>query len=231
MGFLDRWELTYEDINEVTTDNPSLQSFVIGYAAEVKCRRLWLDDHPDISGLYKPDDHDRAEKGDWVFTYRGERFALEVKSLQGNSIKKPRRNGMIIPTFQCDGSDARTVVFPDGSSVVTTSLMVGEFDLLAVNLRALTGHWDFVFCKNEDLPRATGLRGNARSYTPYQLSNLIKSSMSLHLTRDNRAIAPYRDEPFSLLDELIEERHRGRAPKLQAIAIDGKPTVRQDGEG
>lgn len=229
MGFLETWELSYDDINEVTTDNPSLQSFIIGYAAEVKCRKLYFDNQRDIRGVYKPDDHNRMEKGDWVLNYKGHPLSVEVKSLQGASLR-PRRNGQIIPTFQCDASDSRTVTFKDGSSVQTTSLLVGEFDVLAVNLRALTGQWDFVFCKNEDLPRVDGTRGRAKFYTQYQLDNLIRSSMPLHLTRDHRAIAPWRDEPYSLFDEIVYERRHGTAPTLEARRIDDAGHGHDSGE-
>jgi hypothetical protein len=42
MGLLDDWQLTYDEVNELLTDNPSLRSFLSGYAAELKCRNLWF---------------------------------------------------------------------------------------------------------------------------------------------------------------------------------------------
>jgi len=226
MGFLDNWDLTYDDINEITTNNPSLRSFVIGYAAEVKCKRLFFDGHPDTTGIYKPDDHDRAEKGDWILTYKGERLSIEVKSLQGTSLI-PKRDGSVRLNYQCDASDRRTVTFSDGSSVQTTALLVGEFDVMALNLRALTGGWDFVFIKNEDLPRMDG-KGRSKGFTDFQLENLIRTSISITLGIGDKALQPYTDDPFILFDEILAERARGQAPVLQAKKIDEKDTVRDD---
>jgi hypothetical protein len=229
VGFLREWELTYDELDEIVTENPSLQSFIVGYAAEVKCRDVILRPHPDVSNIYKPDDHDRTEKGDLIATYKDERMAVEVKSLQGSSLKQ-RRSGLVIPTYQCDASDNRMVTFTDGTSVQTTALLVGEFDVVAINLRALTGRWDFVFCKNEDLPRMDGRRGKSKEYTQFQLDNLIKTIITLPLTEDYKAVPPYRDEPFSLFDEIIEERRRDAQPRLEAMEIDHQRPDRQEGK-
>lgn len=215
MGFLEDWDLTYDEINELLTDNPSLRSFVMGYAAEVKCRRMYFEGDRRISDLIKYDDHDRLKKGDIAFRYRRESFTVEVKSLQSNSLR-PRRDGQIRANFQCDASDRREVTFKDGSTVNTTCLLVGEFDLLAVNLHAFYGEWTFAFAKNEDLPRVSGLRGAAKNYTQYQRDNLLATLMPMN----NPPTDPYVDDPFILLDELIEERRRGDAPDLAAVEID-----------
>lgn len=217
MGFLENWDLSYEEINELLTDNPSLRSFVMGYAAEVKCKNMYFTDHPDVSAIYKPDDHDRTEKGDLVITYKGQRFAIEVKSVQTNSMKPQKRSGIVKPWFQCDASDARTVLFKDGSSVHTTALLVGEFDVLAVNVHVFDGKWKFVFAKNEDLPTMEGAtRGSAKNYTLYQQQNLIKTSININ----NPPGPPFVDSPFQLFDELIVERAKGEQPKMAAIAIE-----------
>lgn len=216
MGFLEDWDLSYDEINELLTDNPSLRSFVMGYAAEVKCKNMYFAGHPEVSYIYKPDDHDRTEKGDLIITYKGHRFAVEVKSIQTNSLR-PKKNGDIRPNFQCDASDARTVVFKDGSEVHTTALLVGEFDVLAVNIHAFEGKWKFAFAKNEDLPTMEGAtRGAAKDYTEYQQKNLIKTLIGI----SNPPGPPFVDSPFQLFDELIEERARGEQPKMAAVAIE-----------
>lgn len=230
MGFLDDWELTYEDINLITTNNPSMQSFVIGYSAEAKVKTLVFDLDDRVTDIYKPDDHDRAEKGDWVITYQGERIAVEVKSLQSTSLRPKKRSGLVEPNYQCDASDRRLVEFTDGSSVETTALLVGEFDVLALNLRALTGKWDFIFCKNEDLPHMEQNKRNLVKYTEFQLDNLIKTTIKLDLGPGNSARAPYSNDPYRLFDEILGERAQGTAPVLQAKEIDDKQTVRDDGE-
>ncbi|WP_166136493.1 restriction endonuclease [Nocardioides ochotonae] len=215
MGFLEDWDLSYDEINELLTDNPSLRSFVMGYAAEVKCRNMFFWDHPDVSAIYKPDDHDRTEKGDWMLTYKGHRIGVEVKSLQTVSMRR-RRDGSVMPHYQCDASDARTVVFDDGSTVHTTALLVGEFDVVAVNIHAFEGKWDFAFCKNEDLLTMEGAtRGAARHYTLTQQRSLIKTTQPMPFD----VPPPYSRDPFVLFDEIIEERERGQQPVAPVQAI------------
>jgi hypothetical protein len=215
MGFLEDWDLSYEEINELLTDNPSLRSFVMGYAAEIKCRELYFRDHSDITAIYKPNDHDRTEKGDWVLTYKGERIGVEVKSLQTKSLR-PTKNGSVRPNYQCDASDARAITFPDGSSVKTTALLVGEFDVVAVNIHAFEDKWAFAFCKNSDLiTMEESTRGPAGTYTPAQKRGLIKTLQPL--PRD--IPAPYSRDPFKLFDEIIEERAAGAAPTVEATIV------------
>jgi hypothetical protein len=222
VGFLEDWDLSYDEINELLTDNPSLRSFVMGYAAEMKCRRMFFEDHPEITSLTKYDDHDRVLKGDIAFTYRDQPFTVEVKSLQTNSLKRLLGGPVMSAKFQCDASDRRWVKFKDGSTIETTCLLVGEFDLLAVNLHSFEGEWDFTFAKNADLPRVNGLRGKSRDYTQYQRSNLLMGTMPMM----NPPIHPYNADPFVLLDELIEARRQGTAPVL---AIDDIEDEEEDG--
>lgn len=224
MGFLADWNLSYEEIDELLTHNPSLRSFVSGYAAELKCRDLYFSNDDRASNVFKYDDHDRTKKGDICITYRGQIFNIEVKSLQTNSIKGPRnppkrpKLGWTSPypfgttkiaTFQCDASDRRKVKFKDGSEVETTSLLVGEFDVLAVNLHGFHQDWVFAFAKNFDLPRIAGLKGASKNYTEYQKSNLLSTSMPIYYPTPGGI---YRSEPWALFDELITEREAGQIP-------------------
>jgi len=213
MGFLEEWQLSFDEINELLTSNPSLRSFVAGYAAEMKCRRIWFSPEVGrVANVMKYDDHDRTKKGDIAFDYRGEHFTVEVKSLQTNSIKE-LGGRKVSANFQCDASDKRPVAFPDGSKVQTTCLLVGEFDLLAVNLFGFYGEWVFAFAKNRDLPRVSG-RGKAATYTQEQRERLLASSMPMA----NPPMAPYKMEPWGLLDELIEERRRGEVvPPVRVV--------------
>jgi hypothetical protein len=208
MGFLENWELSYEEINELLTDNPSLRSFVMGYAAEVKCKSLWFDGHPEVTNVTKYDDHDREKKGDIAFDYRDYTFTVEVKSLQSNSLKPQKRSGEVKPNFQCDGSDSRIVRFPDGTELKTTSLLVGQFDLLAVNLHAFYSKWVFAFADNRDLPTVRTTRGAASRYTEYQMDLLLRSTMPM----SNPPVAPYEAEPWAILDRLVERRHEAGIP-------------------
>lgn len=217
VGFLDDWDLSFEEINELLTDNPSLRSFVAGYAAEMKCRRMWFDGDRRASGVTKFDDHDRSKKGDIALTYRGHQITVEVKSLQTNSLRE--RDGRQTANFQCDASDRRMVQFPDGSEVNTTCLLVGEFDILAVNLFAFYGEWRFVFAHNRDLPRVKGNRGAAKDYSQYQRDNLLATLMPMVDPPE----LPYRQEPWSLMDEIVQWREDVRAsPSLAAESASGR---------
>lgn len=103
-----------------------------------------------------------------MIIYRNQEFSIEVKSLQTNSIEKI--GGIWHGKAQCDGSDRRVVTFDDGTTLTTTCLLTGEFDLLAINCFAFQGRWDFAFARNEDLPRST-----FKKYTPEQQKKLLAS--------------------------------------------------------
>jgi hypothetical protein len=99
--------------------------------------------------------------------------------------------------FQCDASDSRPVTLPDGSEVTTVCLVVGGFDLLAVNLFEFGQQWRFAFVKNVDLPRSTW-----RGYTEAQRRHLLQTTPRITWPLQ----APYRDEPFALLDEIAASK-------------------------
>ncbi|MHC4424606.1 MAG: restriction endonuclease [Planctomycetota bacterium] len=188
---LDRWQITATELTEVIDANPSLRGIMLGYLAEVKLRHMWFD-RSEITKWYKYDDHDRRKKGDLVIIYKEKEFIIEAKSLQTNTVK--HESGIWSGKVQCDASDRRTVELPNGKKMETTCLLVGEFDLLAVNLFAFEKDWRFVFAKNSDLPRS-----RYRKYTKAQQKHLLATLIDV--TWPPRP--PFRDEPFTLLDELV----------------------------
>ena len=193
---LDRWQISSTELTQAIDENPSLRGMLLGYIAEYKLRTMWFTDRPDVSHYTKHDDHNRKKKGDLVVTYRNKEFTLESKSLQTNSIRS--ENGRFVGKAQCDASDRRPVEFPDGTRLETTCLLRGEFDILAINLFAFEDEWRFAFAKNKDLP------GNTyRKYTKAQRALLLPSLISVSWPPE----PPFRDEPFSLLDELLSESH------------------------
>lgn len=126
-------ELLDMSLNELTLlvqQNPSLYGMLLGYAAEMKLEKMWFAGRPGVSGIQKYDDHDRTRKGDRVVVYKGVPIKIECKSLQTSMIKNVGK-GRFQGKVQCDASDRRTIRLPDGSTVTTTCLRVGEFDLLA----------------------------------------------------------------------------------------------------
>ena len=191
---LDRWDMTPEELTHLVEQNPSLRGMILGYLAELKLEKLWLSGH-DISEITKYDDHDRRKKGDRVVRYKGHEFIFESKSLQAGMIERTEEGWR--GKAQVDASDRREVALPDGSRLRTTCLVQGEFDILAVNVFAFEEKWRFVFAKNTDLPRSS-----YRKYTPYQRQHLLATLVTVSWPPS----PPFRDEPFTLMNEIIQKR-------------------------
>ena len=100
-----------------------------------------------------------------------------------------------------DGSDRRTVKFADGSSLETTLLLVGEFDVLAVNCFAFENRWFWLFARNRDLPHSSFSK-----YTPAQQAGLLASLVEV----TNPATGVFTTDLFNLLDSMIAEGHGSR---------------------
>jgi hypothetical protein len=199
-NILDRWSITPDELTIAFDENPSLRGMLLGYVAEYKLRRLWFMGRADVTLQVKHDDHDRKKKGDLVATYRGRDFVIESKSLQTHSIQKD--GDVWLGKAQCDASDRRTVTFADGSTLETTCLLAGEFDILAVNLFAFEDQWRFIFAKNVDLPRST-----YKKYTPKQRSKLLASLVPVSWPPR----PPFSDSPFKLMDEMLKTSSSGRS--------------------
>lgn len=200
------WEMKPDELNEILTRNPSLRGMLLGYLAEEKLRKMYWEGAEHIENLMSPDVHNRDLKGDWYFDYKGESIIVEVKSLQSNYVEKidtldgeTRWEGK----FQCDASDSREVTLPNGIKQTTTCLVVGEFDLLAVNLFAFGNNWRFAFAKNEDLPRSRYSR-----YDEEVREHLITSMIDIEYPFAEDSI--FRESPWELLDETIEDRRTGK---------------------
>ena len=191
---LDRWNLTHEEFTAIVDANPSLRGIALGYIAEHKFQSMFLT-NPDISKVRKDDDHDRKRKGDRAFFYRGHEFIVEVKSLQTNSIKK--QGDLWSGKSQVDASDRRTLYFRDGSTLETTCLLRGEFDILAVNCYAFGDRWQFAFALNRDLPKNT-----YRKYNQAQQEALLPTLITVTWPPQ----PPFVTDIFVLLDILAEER-------------------------
>jgi hypothetical protein len=95
---------------------------------------------------------------------------------------------------------------PNGETIATTCLLIGKFDILAVNLFEFGHTWRFGFAKNADLPRSTH-----RAYTPVQRQYLLATGIRMTWPLE----PPFRSDPFSLLDEVVEAKRqvRTRRPK------------------
>ena len=128
---LEEWAMTSQDLTTLLNQNPSLRGMLFGYTAEFKLEEIWLKES-EITFCYKDDDHDRTKKGDRRIIYKDQTFIIEAKSVQTNSIKYDA--GRWVGKTQVDASDRRKIVLPNGDTVNTTLLQVGEFDVLAVNV-------------------------------------------------------------------------------------------------
>lgn len=174
MGKLADLGLTFDEVDQLVTENPSLYSFILGYAAELKFLATVLSPYLTDGSSRKPDDHDRLDQGDRVFDWNGVEVRMEVKSLQSASVKDTKDPGIRQASFQVDASDKRPVLLPNGHTIETTCLKVGSFDILAVNMWAMFGCWKFAYCLNEDLPRS-----KAAQYTEEDRKYLLATSMTL----------------------------------------------------
>lgn len=191
---LDRWQISAEELTKIVDDNPSLRGFIFGYVSEYKAR-TYFDGHTGIENLMKYDDHDRTSKGDISFRYKGREFRIEAKSLQTNSVIQVGDDEWS-GKFQCDASDRREILLPNGHTVNTTCLAVGEFDIVAVSLYAFGDQWRFAFAKNSDLPHPGARSRNvAVEDREYLIKTLIDISWPLQ--------PPFTTDIYSLLDEMV----------------------------
>ena len=197
-SILERLYLSADNLTKLVDANPSLWGMLLGYVAEHKLQELWLSGS-EVKYLGKSDDHDRSNKGDHIIEYQGEQFVIESKSLQSRMVQ--REGNTWYGKAQVDASDRRTVTLEDGTQLETTLLMVGEFDVLAVNCFAFEQEWNFVFAKNSDLPRST-----YRKYPERVRGQLLASLVSVTWPPE----PPFTENLLEVLDQLLSERRSAR---------------------
>lgn len=205
-SILDRWDMTEAELTELVDENPSLRGIMLGYAAEVKFRHIYLDHREDISSE-KDDDHDRTKKGDRRLRYKGHDIVVEVKSLQTATVEHDEVTGRWTGKSQVDGSDRRIIKFNDGTELNTTLLLRGEFDILAVNCFAFGGEWRYVFALNKDLETS-----NWAKYTEEQRNQLIKSMQSVSWP----PTTPFTDDFDEILERALQAKQA--APNVEEIS-------------
>lgn len=189
-SILKRWDLTEQELSEIVQQNPSMRGLMLGYIAEYKLRKMHFTS-PRFDNVHKADDHDRSRKGDLIVTYKGKDFTIECKSLQTNSIKTTEEG--YEGKYQCDASDRRKIKV-GSKTVETTCLLVGEFDIIAVNLFSFEEKWRFAFALNDDLPRST-----FRNYPPAIRRKLLATLMPVTWPLQ----PPYIASPIPLLERLL----------------------------
>ncbi|NOH01487.1 MAG: restriction endonuclease [Chloroflexi bacterium] len=192
-SILAQWGITGKELTELVDQNPSLRGILLGYVAEKKFQDNYLS-HPGITSVQKDDDHVRSMKGDRRIVYKGQTFLIEVKSLQTNMVRN-LGNDRWQGKAQVDASDSRTITLPDGTTMKTTCLLRGEFDILAVNCFAFGEKWRFAFALNADLPPNT-----FKKYTEYQRRYLLPSLIPIEWPLN----PPFTDKLIKLLKRLVK---------------------------
>lgn len=198
MGIIEDWGLTPDELNFVLSERPSVRGILIGFVAEYRLQQGIFSD-ARIHRLRRYDDHDRSRPADFSFDYQGETITVEVKSLQTASVR--RTNGGYVGRCTVDASDRRRVTLPDGSSLETTCILAGQFDLLAINLFEFGQQWRFGFVRNDDLPRS-----RYRKYSEYQRQHLLATSLPVTWPLE----PPIVESPFGLMDDIVRERRVAR---------------------
>jgi len=51
------WDITAEELSEITAENPSMRGLVFGFVVEYKLKKMWLG-RPEIQNLTRPRSHD-----------------------------------------------------------------------------------------------------------------------------------------------------------------------------
>jgi len=187
----EKWKTTPEEISAIIKERPSVRGMLFGYLTEYKVQKLLASD-PRVTDMMRPDDHDRTQKADLIFGYKGHKVKVEVKSLQTNTVT--HKGGIWRGKVQCDASDKRPIPLPDGSTVETTLLAVGEFDMLAAGLFHFGNEWRFSFARNGDLPRTS-----SGKYSAQQCQFLIKSMVAVSWP----PVPPLYEDPFAILDSIV----------------------------
>lgn len=214
------WGLDVDEFNDIINANENAYSGICGYVAEVRAREQFFDTNEYISNLSSPRDHDRSEKGDIVFDYKGEEIRIEVKSLNtqdGDITIEQDIDGDNVykGTAQVMASDNREITLRNGKTRTTSLLEVGEFDVLAVNMFEYFEGWQFMFIKNEDLPRSSSSE------------RLLKSNPDATYPPD-RSELPYSEDPFELIEETISSRDETDEVELNIQDPDDEDTSLSD---
>jgi hypothetical protein len=181
-------DFTQEELETVIAENSSLRGYLQGYLAEVALKKQLLQIE-GVSLVEKIPDQCK-EKGDFRVTYKDKTLTIEVKSIATNSVREDILNDTWQGKVQVKATDKRTIQVDGIGSVTSTSLLKGEFDVLAISCYAVSGKWEFLFIENEYLPEATATPG------------LIKTSFTV-----NPATTPLVSEDvIKIMDSVIAKR-------------------------
>lgn len=207
-SFFERTGLSEDRIEEICKIKKGVGSHILGAAGEFGFKDHYLDVNPDIQGIHFQDDHNKNEKGDFSFIYKGLYVStLEVKTakrIEKSKAKKKKPEYPFRTAASISHRDKKMLYFPDGSVLETGAVIEGEYDILAINFWHCFGQHVFSFVRLDDLPRE-GAASTSKSLiraTPEQKAQLIKGSVQVTWP----PVAPFTDDLCELLDEEIIRR-------------------------
>lgn len=146
-------DFTSEELEQVIAENSSLRGYLQGYLAEVALKKQLLQIEGVTSVKKIPDQG--KQKGDFLVEYKGKTLTIEVKSIATNSVREDILNDTWQGTVQVKATDKRAIEVDGVGTITSTSLLKGEFDVLAISCYAVSGKWEFLFIENEYLPEGT----------------------------------------------------------------------------
>jgi hypothetical protein len=159
-----------ETILKVLEETPSVRGMVYGNFAEAMFADSLIVLGIPVTDQVRDDDHAKT-KSDRTFVRANRTYTVQLKSMQTNSIKQ-LDDGTFKAKIQCDASDKRPILLPNGNTVATTCYKTGEFDILAVPLQPFTGKWSYAYRLNASLPRTTW-RGYKDEDKPFLLATTV----------------------------------------------------------
>ncbi|TKX45169.1 hypothetical protein [Halorubrum sp. ARQ200] len=202
IDYWNAWGLSPDEFNEIFNNNENVYSALFGYLSEKRVTERYFRNNEKITNLQSPRDHDTSKKGDIIFDYKGEEIIIEVKSLDtqpGDIQITDDMNGerKYMGTVQMRESDYIERTLQTGETIETSLIEIGLFDILAVNMFEYFDEYKFMFARSEDLTRS--------DVHP----RLIASSPEAKYPPEINEHVDYRENPFELIEEIIEERNRG----------------------
>lgn len=138
--------ITTSELGESLDNNPCFRANYIGYAAEVKLK-AYLKTIPTLDSISKIPDLDNR-KGDFLVTYKGKDFSIELKMVAKGELKEDLVHGGYFGTVNLKRTGPE--ILPDGRRI--HSLTRNRFDILAVGSVTPEGNWKFFFISPRYIP-------------------------------------------------------------------------------
>lgn len=219
-------DTTPEEISEAAEKNPSMKGFMKGYVAETKLNHILkstnkifaiskINDHDkkkgDLNFFYKNYIHNvesKSLKSGSVQVYDIYNQKWIRKKIKKDKIIENQKYNEYLNKFEnkyqlkykgsvkCGASDRRRIILPNGNTLETSSLLVGEFDILAISLFDFFNKWKFVYCLNEDLETVTDER-----YNEEDRKYLLKTTFNITWPIK----PPFVEDPIILLDKIQKD--------------------------